>query len=269
MIPSILIIAPRGDVGAVALATLLRRRGVCRVSLVDDSDFARHPIILYPESGPPGPQSPTAAGFDAIYCRSATFSAPPFPNKDDADYAASEMHAFGMSWLWTRRHTVINTPSPYALCGHAPTLLVTALKCTDVGLDTPDLLLAVDAARVPRKAQPATARRDWSHPGIPADLDFLPPAEGPPLSSPAAWAADAGPHRWQALVCDDTILDAPPAHEEQLIKLVRALDLEVAEVRLAGTLEQPVVMGVSPIPSLNSAGHLQALATHLERRAQS
>ncbi len=270
MIPSILIIGQRGDTGAVALATLLRRRGTCSVVFVDDSDFARGPINLYPESGQVGPQSPIDPGCDLIYCRSVTFNAPPFSRQADADYAAAEMHAFGLSWLWTRRSVVVNTPTPGALCGTTPDILLTALACAEVGLDTPDVVLAVDAARVAPENRLLVARREWRQAQIPGTVDVFMPADGgPPLSMPAAWVSELGPHRWTALVCGDDIVGGPPRHHDRLVALARTLDLDVAEISIVGSVDHPIILGISPHPSLLGVGHIDALASYLERRAHS
>lgn len=269
MIPSVLVIASRGDVGAVALATLLRRRGATRVTLLDAGTFSRSPITLHPESGPPGAGASADPQADLIYCRAATFDAPVFTRPADSEYALAEMHAVGLSWLWTRREVVVNRPTPEALCGATPDLLRTARACAEVGLRTPEILLATDAARVPRGRTPHPAHR-WPGPGVPQDPDALPPmGAAPPLAAPGAWVEPLGPARRRVLVAGDHT-DAPPDLAERIVALARTLGLDVAEVRLAPAREpadEPRVLSVTSVPSLAGGAQVRMLAGHLERRA--
>lgn len=271
MSPSILLIAPPGDVAVAALAGLLRHRGVGRVTVVDDRELARHPVTLNPESGPCAVESALdPPGYDVIWCRAMTLGARPFARPSDDDYAAAEMHAVGMSWLWSRREVVVNRPTPSALCGTVPDPLRVAVACTAVGLSTPDLLLATDAARVPPGRWPGGRRRSWPEGGAPRHLDGFPPAAGgPPLAEPAVGLPDIAPGRWDTLVCGSEV-DAPTELHDPLRALVRSLDLEVAAVRLAppaAGADRPQVLGVDPVPSSALPTHLLMLARYLEQRA--
>lgn len=271
MSPSILLIAPPGDVVVPALAGLLRHRGVGRVAVVDDRELARHPMTLNPESGPCVVESvPDAPGYDVIWCRATTLGARPFARPSDDDYAAAEMHAVGMSWLWSRREVVVNRPTPSALCGTVPDPLRVAVACAAAGLATPDLLLATDAARVPPARWPGGGRRSWPEGGTPRHLDDFPPGNGgPPLAEPAVGLSDIAPGRWDALVCGSEV-DGPTHLHDPLRALVRSLDLEVAGVRLAAPgqgRDRPQVLGIDPVPSSTLPTHLLMLARHLEQRA--
>lgn len=271
MSPSILLIAPPGDVAVVALAGLLRHRGVGRVTVVDDLELARHPLTLHPESGPcTGEAVLDPPGHDVIWCRAMTLRARHFVRRSDAEYAAAEMHAVGMSWLWSRREVVVNRPTPSALCGAVPDPLRVALACAAAGLATPDLLLATDAARVPAARWPGGERRRWPEGGTPRHLDEFPPStSGPPLAEPAVGLSHLGPDRWDALVCGSEV-DAPADLHDPLRALVRSLDLEVAAIRLAPPAQgsdRPQVLGVDPVPSSTLSAHLLMLARYLEQRA--
>lgn len=282
MTPSVLVIAQRGDVGAVALATLLRRRRAARVTLLDAAAFAGSPVTLHPESGPPTSASGSAPPWhrdrapgggdrevDVIYCRAAGFDAPRFARPGDAEYALAEMQAFGLSWLWTRRELVVNRPTPQALCGAVPDMLVTAQACSRVGLRTPDILMTTDAARVPRDRTPHPPRL-WPEPVVPHDPDELAPrGVGPPLAVPGAWVEPVGPDRRRVVVAGDET-DAPPAVAERIVTLVWLLGLEVAEVRLATDVRpdaDPLVLSVAPVPSPVGVSQTALLARYLERRA--
>lgn len=288
MIPSILLITQGGDMGALSLAAVLNRRAACRVMLIDHSAFSRRPVTLHPESGRPSARaratdpSPSQSvphaddldlgqDFDVIYCRAATLAVRPFERAADADYAAAEIHAFGLSWLWTRRDVLVNRPTPGTLCGTVPDLLRIARACADVGLSTPDLLLTTDAARVPRKGWPNSDRRAWPQGTIPPDVDLLPPTgDGPPLALPTAWVETVAPERLHVLVCGGDVIDAPPPLHSPILALARALDLDVAEIRLAPSAQRPglpVVLGVAPVPTLATGAHVRTLAVYLEQRA--
>lgn len=271
MSPSILLISPPGDVAVVALAGLLRHRGVGRVTVVDDRELGRHPVTLNPESGPCAGESVLdPPGHDVIWCRAMTFGVRAFARRSDTEYAAAEMHAVGMSWLWSRREVVVNRPTPSALCGTVPDPLRVAVACAAVGLATPDLLLATDAARVPAGRWPGGERRRWPDGGTPRHLDEFPPGtSGPPLVEPAVGLSHLEPGRWDALVCGSEV-DAPTELHDPLRALVRSLGLEVAAIRLAPPapgLQGPQVLGVDPVPSSTLPAHLLMLARYLEQRA--
>lgn len=271
MVPSILIIAPPRDVTAVAVATVLRRRGVGRVELTDDLHLARGGLTHTPASGPSAADVPSEPpGHDVIWCRTGTLRARPFVRPVDAEYAAAEMHAIALSWLWSRRDVVVNQPTPGALCGAAPDLLRLALACADVGLPTPDLLLAADAARVPRERWPVGERRTWAGGGVPRHLDAHPRAtEQPRLSAPMIGSSRTGTDRRQVLVCGDAV-DGPAGLVEPLRALVRSLGLEVASVLLSPgepRAAAPQVLGVDPVPATTTPAALHVLARHLEARA--
>ena len=282
---SVLVIADRGDVGAAALAALLRRRGTCAVTLVGPSAFSRGLVTHFPESGHPGESqgwtdavngsvSPSeavqlAGPFDAILCRAPTLSAGPFDRTADSEYAAAEIHAFGLSWLWSRRDVVVNRPTPGALCGTSPDIVLTAQACASVGLATPDILLAADGARTRPTRRPALERRRWVGGMVPTDVDSFRAADGPPLAAPAGWVERIRPERRRVLVAGDEAL-GPPALLGPLIDLAHALDLEVAEISLARSadpLGRILVLSVNPVPLLRSAVHVEAMTAHLERKA--
>ena len=282
---SVLAIADRGDVGAAALAALLRRRGACAVTLVDPSAFSRALVTHYPESGHPGESqgwtdavnssvSPPEAGqlegpFDAILCRAASLSAGPFDRIADSEYAAAEIHAFGLSWLWSRRDVVVNRPTPGALCGTSPDIVLTAHACASVGLATPDVLLAADGARTRPTRCPALERRTWVGGMVPTHVDSFRSADGPPLAAPAGWVERLRPERRTVLVAGNEAL-GPSALRGPLIDLAHALDLDVAEITLARSAAPSgriLVLSVNPVPLLRSVAHTEAMATHLERKA--
>jgi hypothetical protein len=287
--PSVLLLAQRADVGAMAIASLLRRRAVCDVTLVDEFAFSRHAMFHAPESGRAG-AAPSGRPrlhdgmaeralergtehaldrpYDVILCRAATFRSKSFRQPSDAEYAAAETHAFALSWLWSRREVVVNPPTPACLSGVALDVLGVARACATVGLSTPAVLLATDAARVDRARTARAQRRSWID-GVPGDLDAGPVDMGPPLAAPALWVEELLPERRSVLVCTDILIDAPPALADRLRELATSIGLPVAEIRLARSAHRPdvVVVGVSPAPVLSSTAHLQAIAADLERRA--
>ena len=287
--PSVLLLAQRDDVGAMAIASLLRRRAVCDVTLVDEFAFARYSMFHAPESGRAGdapsgrpstheemaePALARGTGhaldrpYDVILCRAGTFRAKSFSQPSDAEYAAAEMHAFALSWLWSRREVVVNPPTPACLSGVALDVLGVARACAAVGLSTPAVLLATDAARVDRARTAHALRRSWIG-GAPGDLDVAAADVGPPLAAPAFWVEELLPERRSVLVCSDVLVDAPPALAGRLLELATSIGLPVAEIRLARSAHRPgvVVVGVSPVPALLSTDHLQAIAADLEHRA--
>jgi len=287
--PSVLLLAQRGDVGAMAIASLLRRRAVCDVTLVDEFAFSRYAMLHAPDSGPaqdapsarPGPLERTAERalprgigyaldrpYDVILCRAATFRSKNFSKPSDAEYAAAEMHAFALSWLWSRRELVVNPPTPACLSGVALDALGVARACATVDLATPAVLLTTDAARVDRARTAHAQRRSWI--GVaPGDLDAAVVEAGPPLAAPALWVEELLPERRSVLVCNGALVDAPAALAGRLLELATSIALPVAEIRLARSAHRQgvVVVGVSPVPMLRSTAHLQAIAAELERRA--
>lgn len=284
--PSVLLLAQRADVGAKAIASLLRRRGVCDVTLVDEFAFARRAMFHAPESGraeavpsarpspqdgiavAPGTEQPLDRPYDVILCRAATFRSKNFRQPSDAEYAAAETHAFALSWLWSRREVVVNPPTPACLSGVALDVLGVARACAAVGLSTPAVLLATDAARVDRARTARAQRRSWMG-GVPGDLDVEAIDVGPPLAAPALWVEELLPERRSVLACGDVLVDAPPVLAGRILELTTSIGLPVAEIRLARSAHRPsvVVVGVSPVPLLWSATHVQAIAADLERRA--
>ena len=179
------------------------------------------------------------------------------------------MHAFGLSWLWRRREVVVNRPVPEALSGATPDVLRTSQACARVGLRTPDLLLAVDSARVPPD-RTSHVPRLWPDPAVPLDPDALPVrGTAPPLAVPGAWVEPIGEERRRVLVAGDRT-DAPAAMAGAVVALARELGLEVAEIRLAPSVvpdAEPRVMSVGPVPALAEYAQVGMLADHLERRA--
>ncbi|GAA1797611.1 hypothetical protein GCM10009749_01450 [Agromyces neolithicus] len=272
-----LLLAQRDDVGAMAIAALLRQRTVCEVTLADEFAFSRDAVFHAPESGRVGPAeravSRHAGGrlerpYDVILCRTPTLRPRRFGRPADDEYAAVEMHAFGLSWLWSRRDIVVNPPTPACLSGSAPDLLGVARACAAVGLATPAVLLATDAARVDRARLAGPTRRPWVG-VVPGDYDAAPVDGGPPLAAPALWIEELLPERRRVLVCRDRLVDAPPALADRLRQLAEAVGLPLAEIRLARPADREgvVVVGISPVPALQSAAHLRAVATDLELRA--
>ena len=287
--PSVLLLAQHGDVGATAIAALLRRRAVCDVTLDDEFAFSRRAMFHAPESGRaeaarsdrPSPHDVMAKRtlargteqaldrpYDVILCRAATFRSKTFSEPSDAEYAAAEMHAFALSWLWRRREVVVNPPTPACLSGVALDVLGVARACAAVGLATPTVLLATEAARVDRARTARAQRRSWIG-GAPVDLDAEAVDVGPPLAAPAVWVEALLPERRSVLVCGDVVVGAPPVLAGRLRDLATSIGLPVAEIRLARSAHRPgiVVVGVSPVPLLWSATHVQAIVADLERRA--
>ncbi|GAA1757328.1 hypothetical protein [Agromyces humatus] len=288
--PSVLVLAQRDDVGARAIASLLRQRAVCEVTLADEFAFSRDAVFHAPESGRAGEDAsgglaaahPSPEGsarrrsgvdperpYDVILCRATTFRSRRFRQRTDDEYAAAEMHAFGLSWLWSRRDIVVNPPTPACLSGAAPDLLGVARACAAVGLATPAVLLATDAARVDRARLTGPTRRPWVG-VVPGDYDAAPVDGGPPLAAPALWIEELLPERLPVLVCRDRLVDAPPALAGRLRQLATSIGLPLAEIRLARSAGRPggmVVVGISPVPALQGAAQLRVVATDLELRA--
>jgi hypothetical protein len=73
----------------------------------------------------------------------------------------------------------------------------------------------------------------------------------------------------RVLVAGSEVTGAPAAASEGCRRLVRGAGLEVGEVLLAeGAVRGGwVCAGLTPVPSLGSPEHVEALADHLERRA--
>ncbi len=280
--PSALILAHRGDVGALALASELRRRGACRVVLRDELAFSRGAVVHVPEAGPGAPADEVGADrlsdaheADVIVCRAHAFVPRRFARPGDEEYAAAELHAFALSWLWARRERLLNLPTPNSLPGTWPDLLTLARLGADVGLETPRLRFATHASRT-RSAglgagEPGGAQRyEWGSGSVPVGVDDLPMADGPPLASPAVWVEPIG-QRSTVLVCGDDVVGAPAALEGRLRALARAAGLGVAQVGLAVPAEgaaRQMVVSLSPVPALRARAHVEVTAAHLERRAQ-
>jgi hypothetical protein len=274
-----MVLAHRGDGAAVALATLLHRRGRCQVSYADDHDLARAEFVHRPSSGPiesPGPpagdraQLPGGAVIDAntdvVLCRLATLRPPRQARPDQQEYAEAEMFALALSWLAGLGDAVVNPPTPLNLSGAEPDLLRLHRLASGVGLTTPRLVLTSNAARSSANSGRAL---DWPAGGLPRAYAVAAPIiSGPPLPRPRATAEPVRP-RGSALVLGDWALDAPPGHEDRLVALVRAAGLAVGEVALAErpSLPAPLVIGLSAVPALTTAARLAALAGYLEQRA--
>lgn len=120
------------------------------------------------------------------------------------------------------------------------------------------------------------------------------PAPGPPLPMPTVTLEPTRPLT-PALVCGDVVVGAPAGLERATVELVRAAGLCVAEVAFGVTapvssrvegcdgdhrdnlphratdptgIAEVVVLGVDPVPGLRTPAQVEALAVHLERRAQ-
>lgn len=278
--PCVAVLACRGDGVAVALATLLRRRGRCRVTLADDHDLARASFVHRPSSGPP-PGAATSdpgdlvrlaggevidAGTDVVLCRLATLRPPSQSRPDQQAYAEAEMFAVALSWLLGLGDAVVNRPTPLSLSGAAPDLLQLHRLAAAVGLAVPRLTLTSNAARAP--AAPARPLLDWPGAGLPSTYAVVEPVAGPPLPRPQATGEPVRP-RGTVLVVGDRVLDAPAGLAGRLVELVRAAGLSVGEVSLAESPAhtEPVVTALTAVPPFTAPHRLAALAGHLEDRA--
>lgn len=280
-LPQLVVLAERGDAGAVALACVVRRRRRCSVRLVDQAEIARAVVRHVPQAGPvPGPASGSGwavdsvelrggemigSGVDCVLCRAGTFEPRRFVLAEDHEYATAEMHALGLSWLWGLSDAVVNRPTLGSLGGRAPDMLTLSRMAAQVGLATPEIRLTTNAASHGAGAAGAVGHR-WNL-AVPGSLDTLEPMHGPPLAVPVIWSQPLGPLRTTALVCGDDVVDAPPMHGRQLVELCQLIGVEVAEATFAGRPDAPVLVGLDPVPTLRQVQHLVLLAKYVERRA--
>lgn len=282
--PSVVILAHRGDLAAVGLATALHHRARCRVSLADEYGLVGARIVHRPSSGrvhsdaggaghglagdlvelPNGTQITPAT--DVVLCRIAALPAAAQSDPGRQAYADAETFALALSWLAGLGDAVVNRPSPLSLTGVEPDLLSLHRLAAAVGLATPQLRLAANAARSP--VDPGFRPFDWPAAGTPRWYATTPqPDAGPPLPRPLATGEPVRP-LGRALVLGGDVLHAPAALHDRLATLAEAIGLAVCEVGLgqAPSAAEPVVTGVSPVPRLTGPGQLAALAGYLERR---
>jgi hypothetical protein len=283
-LPSVVILAHRGDLTAVDLAAALHRRGRCRVSFADVYDLVGARVVHRPSSGRVHGDAGAAGGgsagdlvelpdgtritpaTDVVLCRIAALRAAAQSDPGRQAYADAETFALALSWLAGLGDAVVNRPSPLSLTGLEPDLLSLHRLAVAVGLATPHLRLAVNAARSP--VHPGFRPLDWPVAGMPRWYATTPqPDAGPPLPRPLASGEPVRP-RGLALVLGGEVLCAPPALHDRLAALAYAIGLAVCEVGLgvAGSAVDPVVTGVSAVPQLTGPGQLDALADYLERR---
>ena len=263
--PSVAILARRDDAAAVALATLLRRRRGCHVVLAFEQDLASARIVHRPSSGPvfggAGTSSLALAGdavqlpdgacldatTDVVVCRIATLAPARQSSPEGQSYAEAEMFALALSWLSGLGDAVLNRPSPTNLAGAEVDLLRLHRLASGIGLAVPDLRLWVNTARTPgQRAREGT---------------------GPPLPRPGAWSEPVEP-MGSALVLGATVHGAPSSLHGRLAALAAASGLVVCEIGLGRTAAQaePVVAGVSALPSLAEPGRLALFADFVTER---
>jgi len=285
-LPSVTILAHRGDLAAVALAIALHRRGRCRVTFADEHHLVRARVVHRPSSGPVDSNARAAvvaaAGdaidlpggtritpeTDVVLCRIGTLPAAVQSNQGRQAYAEAETNAWALSWLAGLGDAVVNRPSPLGLAGVEPDLVGLHRLAGAVGLAAPHLQLATNAARSP--VDPGLGLLDWPTTGLPRSYSAAThPTMGPPLPGPLAVGQPVRPVG-AALVLGEDVLGAPPILHDRLAALADAVGLAVCEVGLSetGTAAEPVVTGLSGVPRLTGSGHLAAVAGYLERRGQ-
>ena len=164
---------------------------------------------------------------------------------------------------------VVNPPTPACLSGVALDVLGVARACAAVGLSTPAVLLATDAARVERARTARAQRRSWIG-GVPGDLDAEPVDGG--TTARARRRSGSRSSCPSGARCSSAVTSSSMRHRRSRTgsgSWPTSIGLPVAEIRLARSAHRPgvVVVGVSPVPVLPSTAHLQAIAADLERRA--
>jgi hypothetical protein len=285
-LPSVAILAHRGDLAAVGLANALHRRGRCRVTVADEHDLVRARVVHRPSSGPVDGDAQAAmtrqpgdvvelpdgaritAETDVVLCRIAALPAAAHSDPGRQAYADAETFALALSWLAGLGDAVVNRPSPLNLPGFEPDLVSLQRLTAAVGLAAPQLQLVINAARNP--VRPGFQPLDWPAAGLPCSYPAAPHrAPGPPLPRPLAAGEPVRP-LGAALVLGGDVLGAPLALHERLAALGVAAGLAVYEVRLGevSSAAEPVVTGLSSAPRLTGTGQLAAVAGYLERRAQ-
>jgi hypothetical protein len=285
-LPSVAILAHRGDFAAVALATALHHRGRCRVTFADEHHLVRARVVHRPSSGPVDGNARAAvvaaAGdaidlpggtritpeTDVVLCRIATLPTAVQSDQGRQAYAEAETFALALSWLAGLGDAVVNRPSPLGLAGVEPDLVGLHRLAGAVGLAAPHLQLATNAARSP--VDPRFGPLDWPTTGVPRWYTVATPTTmGPPLPGPLAAGERVRPVG-AALVLGGDVLGAPPNLHDRLAALADAIGLAVCEVGLGetGSAAEPVVTGLSAVPRLTGPGHLAALAGYLERRGR-
>jgi hypothetical protein len=285
-LPSVAILAHRGDLAAVALATALHHRGRCRLTFADEHRLVGARVVHRPSSGRVDGNAPAAvvaaAGdvvdlpgriritpeTDVVLCRIATLPAAVHSDQGRQAYAEAETFALALSWLAGLGDAVVNRPSPLGLAGVEPDLVGLHRLAGAVGLAAPHLQLATNAAR--SRLDPGFGPLDWPATGLPRSYSAAThTTKGPPLPGPLAAGEPVRP-AGAALVLGRDVLGAPPTLHDRLAALADAVGLGVCEVGLGetGSAAEPVVTGLWAVPRLTGAGQLAALAGYLERRGQ-
>lgn len=277
-----MVIADRGDAGAAALVALISYRRRCAARLVDQADVACAVVRHIPASGPmPGATPPTwptllrdsvalrggeviGTETECVLCRAGTLTPQVFADVEDQEYAAAEMHALGLSWLWGLGRAVVNRPSLGGLGGCAPDIVTLARLAADVGLRTPPWRIVVN--RAVNGADGRWVAHAWDGRQLPAGFDGLAGGDGPPLALPAVFSVPLGPARTTVLVCGGQVVGAPEPLRAQLVELCREAGTEVCELTLAGDGSE-LLLALNPVPALRAAPHLLMLAQYLEQRA--
>ena len=197
--PTVAILADR-DEAAVALATLLRRRGVAQVVFADERALVRARLVHHPPSGslngktmapiPDAVYLPDGTVLDGntdlIVSRLSTFAPALQATPARREYAEAEAFAFVLSWLAGLGDRTLNRPNPMGLAGHQPDVLLLARLAAAVGLATPHLRLSINGASA---APVGSVRLSW--PGSTTPVAYPTqtlPATGPPLPMPVMFA---------------------------------------------------------------------------------
>ncbi len=281
--PTVAILAHRGDAAAVALATLLRRRGRCQVIYAEELALAGARIRHRPSSGPLNGERPDAGAMPGdmvqlptgvtlgpdtavLVCRLTSLAPARQTNADHQGYAEAESFAYALSWLAGLGDAVVNRPTPMGLPGIQPDLLRLQQLAAGVGLTVPRFQVASNAAQ---SGSPAGLRPvDWTPPGLPlAALSGPSVSSGPPLPRPVLSLEPVQPIG-AALVLDRQVIGAPPGLESRLAALAADAGLRVAEVGLArNDGGATVVTELCPVPRLTTADQLTGCASFLERLA--
>ena len=276
-LPSVAILAHRGDAVAVALATLLRRRGRALPLLVDDAALATASYTHRPDSGAldaAGQGFPRTdsvalpggavidAGTDLVLCRLSGAPAARQSTPAGQEYADAESFALLLSWLAGLGSTVVDRPSPLRPRGTCPDVSGCTALARRTGLHTPALLLTTNgAASRPRRS---ARRRVGRPPGTPV-LPGRRACGRRPTPAPAAVLRRAGAAARQRAGRGPTVVGAP----EGWGTLPRPGRGGRAagrgdRVRGRGGPSEPVVLDLSPVPTACDAVQLTALAGWLE-----
>lgn len=284
---TIVVAAHRGDAAAVALSTLLRRRGRRRTILVNEAQLSRATIMHRPSSGRiVGTTSRLSLAGDALHLPNETlvdaasavllWRLSGFPTgvvpSDHRDYADAEAYAFAVSWLSGLGSAVVNRPDPTSLSGAQPHLLQLSRLARQVGLSTPAFQLRSNGASGAR--MPGLVDHDWDSRFIPSSAEGdSTESSGPPLPRPEL-RIEPFSSATAVLVLGGAVIgtgsaSGDPGLPDRLAGLARVVGLDCAEITLAHAegSGRCVVTGISPVPRLVGPGHLTALAVYLEGRS--